>query len=438
MTLNSGLRLLLISLPLFGQSVTAQDSTSKWSYADCVNYAEVNNISLRQSLLSEESTALSLEKAKADWQPSLDFGTSQGYSNAPWSNGNKNAYNSSYNLNASWTVWDGGKRESAIRRGKTDVERARYATDNLSRNIRTEILSIYINILYCKESITVNQQLAEVSKAQAERARQMMESGKISLVDYQQLQTQAEQDNYNVVSATTQLNTARLQLKKLLELGIDKEIDVLPCDFTEEQVIAALPPIEESYQLALATDALMRYNELSVEIADEDIRTARASGFPQLSLGGGVGTGYYSTNSTGWGTQMKQGFNENIGLSVTVPIFDKKTTKTAVAQAKVQKLSGELDVQARRIEVAQNLEQWYIDMESSRMRYIAGLQSVKSAALSDELANEKFKVGYVEPTELLQSHSALVEAQRELIQAKYMAVLARKMVDFLRDGSVSL
>ncbi|MDE6089556.1 MAG: TolC family protein [Duncaniella sp.] len=427
-----------MTLSLSGIVAYADETPSQWSYSDCVEYARANNISLRQSQLSEETAAISLEKARGQWQPSLDFGTNQGYSNAPWAKGNSNAYTSSYNLNASWTLWDGGRRESDIRRSQTDVERSRYASDNVMRNIRTELLSTYINILYCKETIAVNSELAEVSRAQADRARQMMESGKISLVDYQQLETQAEQDSYNVVSTTAQLNSARLQLKKLLELGIDTDIDVRPCDFTEAEVTASLPPIDESYQLALSTDALLRYNELSTEMADEDIKAARSSGYPQLSLGAGVGTGYYSNSTGGWGTQMKQGFNENIGLSVSVPIFDRKTTKTAVAQAKVNKLSSQLDTEARRIEVAQTLESWYIDMESSRMRYTAGLQSLKSAKLSDELANEKFKVGYVEPTELLQSHSAVVEAQRELLQAKYMSVLARKMVEFLRTGDITL
>ncbi len=438
MSYYSGLKSIVLTLSLSGIVAYADETPSQWSYSDCVEYARANNISLRQSQLSEETAAISLEKARGQWQPSLDFGTNQGYSNAPWAKGNSNAYTSSYNLNASWTLWDGGRRESDIRRSQTDVERSRYASDNVMRNIRTELLSTYINILYCKETIAVNSELAEVSRAQADRARQMMESGKISLVDYQQLETQAEQDSYNVVSTTAQLNSARLQLKKLLELGIDTDIDVRPCDFTEAEVTASLPPIDESYQLALSTDALLRYNELSTEMADEDIKAARSSGYPQLSLGAGVGTGYYSNSTGGWGTQMKQGFNENIGLSVSVPIFDRKTTKTAVAQAKVNKLSSQLDTEARRIEVAQTLESWYIDMESSRMRYTAGLQSLKSAKLSDELANEKFKVGYVEPTELLQSHSAVVEAQRELLQAKYMSVLARKMVEFLRTGDITL
>ena len=82
-----------------------------WSYNDCVEYARDHNISLRKSRLNEETSAYNLEESKAQWQPTLDFATTQGFTNMPWGRGNKNSYNSSYGLNAGWTVWNGGERE---------------------------------------------------------------------------------------------------------------------------------------------------------------------------------------------------------------------------------------------------------------------------------------------------------------------------------------
>lgn len=280
--------------------------------------------------------------------------------------------------------------------------------------------------------------LSQVSAAQAERAKQMMESGKISIVDYQQLESQAERDRYNVVSAEADLLSKRLQLRNLLELGIEKDIDVVPIDFPQSLVLDSLPPLVESYRLALASDSRLRYNELSVNIADEDIRAAKAGGSPQIGVTAGIGTGYYTTDQRGWGEQMRRSFNENIGLTLTVPILDNKKTRTAVAQAKIARLNSEYDIEARRQEVANILEGWYIEMESARSRYVAAVQNEKAAALSDEYVAERFAVGYVESTELLQSHQALSSARHELIQAKYMAVLARKMVEFLRSGNITL
>lgn len=413
-------------------------SATLWSYADCVNYAREHNIELQQSVLSGESTAYSLESAKGQWQPSLDFSTTQGYSNQPWAKGTKNAYTSNYGLNASWTVWDGGSRSASIKRASTEVERSQYATDNIRRNIETEILSLYINILYSTEAIELNRSAAAVSKAQAERAAQMEATGRTSKVDLAQLQAQAEQDAYSVVSSEASRASQIQQLKKLLELRYDNDIDIQTVQFSDDEVTAPLPDIAESYSMAVATDAQLKYNQLSTEVADQDIAIAKSSRYPQIALSAGVGTGYYTTNSGGWGEQMKQAFNENVGVSVTVPIFDRKKTSTAVAQARISKLNSQLDIEARETEISQTLEGWYTDMQSAQTRFKAAGQQVEAAELSNDLITKRFELGYVEVTEMLQGHNTLTAARHEQLQAKYMAVLARKMVEYLRTQQVTL
>lgn len=437
--MNEPLKVLTaVGMLVLPMSMWCENADGQWSYRECVDYARVNNISLKRSALTEQSASVSLESAKAQWTPSFDFGTTQGFTNTPWSDGTKNVYSSNYGVNAAWTLWDGGKRESDIRRASTDVKRSEWATDQEYKDIQTSILTSYLNILYAREAVEVNRSLYDVSVAQANRGKQMMESGKISMVDYQQLATQAESDRYNLVTAEAEVATRRLALKTLLELDIDRNIDVLPLEFSRELVMDELPPLSESYALALNTDSKLRYDSLSVKMADEDIRAAKAGAYPSLSLSAGVGTGYYSTGSQGWGEQMKRGFNENIGLTVSIPIYDRKKTKTAIAQAKISRLNSELDSQARRTEIAKSLEEYYIDHESAKSRYQAALESEREAALTDELVGERFSVGYVQITELLQSHQALVSARHEVLRAKYMAVLARKMVEFMRNGSVEL
>ena len=78
-----------------------------WTYADCVEYARLHNIQLQKSRLTEQTSDLTLEESKAQWQPSLDFSTTQGFTNHPWGNGTKNSYNSTYGFNAGWTLYNG-------------------------------------------------------------------------------------------------------------------------------------------------------------------------------------------------------------------------------------------------------------------------------------------------------------------------------------------
>lgn len=423
-----------LAMLLLGAS---QVSGQEWTFNDCLDYAREHNISLKQAVLNEQISAYSLEESKAEWQPSLDFSTTHGLTNTPWSDGKKNAYNSNYGLNAGWTVWNGGKRENNIRRAEIQSSIDALSTLDRFRNIETELLSIYINILYNKESISIYEEAVNLSKAQADRARQLMEAGRLSKVNYAQLQSQYEQDRYNLVNAEGTYNTRRMELKRLLELGIDTDIVLKEVEWTPEEVLAELPPLQQSYEMALATDAQLQASELQKKMADIDIAIAKAGRYPTISLNAGVTTGYFSSGPD-FETQMKQAFNENIGLSLSIPILDNKKTKTATAKANVQRINAALDEQSRQNDIAQDVESWYIDLKASQARYKAGIEKAASASLSNDLVNEQFNLGLVNTVELMTAHNNLLEARHSLLQAKYMAMLGHKMIEYYRTANITM
>lgn len=408
-----------------------------WTYAECVDYAREHNISLQKSMLSERNAEYDLEEAKAQWQPSLDFATTHGYANYPWADDRNNTYSSSYGLNAGWTVWNGGQRENSIRQSRLKLQIDRLNTADLMRTLETDLLQVYINLLYARESIAIYEEALKVSEAQAERALQLSESGKISRVDYAQLASQCEQDRYSLVNARSTYDTRRMELKKLLELGLDADIEPAPVEWDAAQVLADLPPMDESYQMALDTDLRLRGIEIEKESARLDVAIAKAGRMPQISLNAGLGTGY-NTPGNAFGTSMKKSWNQSLGLTVSIPLLDNKKTKTAVARAKVSELDNRLDMDNCLTEIAQTVENWYIDTRSSQSRFKAAQASVESSELSARLTDERFKLGYVNTVELMTAHNDLIQARHTLLQAKYMAMLGKKMIDFYRDASVTL
>lgn len=408
-----------------------------WDYAECVDYAKAHNISLQKLRLGELTSEYNLEEAQAQWQPTLDFSTSHGFTNMPWGNGNKNGYNGQLGLNAGWTVWNGGERENTIKRDKINTQISRLDTEDAMRTLETDLLQVYLNILYAREAIGIYEEAEKLSGAQAQRMEQLMEAGKASRVDYAQLKAQHEQDIYNLVNAKGTYDTRCMELKKLLELGIDNNFNLADVEITAEEVMASLPPIDESYRLAVLTDLKIKGLELEEDGAELDIAIAKASGRPKISLNAGVGTAYYVPGDA-FGTQLKQAWNENIGLTLAIPILDNKRTKTAVARARVQQLNAQLDIDQRRTELAQSVENWYIDTRSAQSRYQAAVQQLESAELTNELTNEQFNLGLINPIELMSAHNNLVEARRALLQSKYMALLGQKMIEYYRTSTVSL
>ena len=429
--------LLTTAIFLVGAGTTAAARDPQWTFSDCVEYAREHNISLQKLRISEQTAGYDLEEARAQWQPSLDFSTSHSFSNSPWGESRKNTYNSSYGFNAGWTVWNGGQRENTIKRNRLNTEISRLATDDMLRSIETDLMQVYINILYARESVEIYEQATKLSEAQADRARQLMEAGRASRVDYAQLNSQYEQDRYNLVNAQGIYDSRRMELKKILELGIDTEIDLADVEWTAEQVLAQLPSIDESYRLAIDTDVKLRSLQLENEATDLDIAIAKAGGLPKISLNAAVASGYNAPGSA-FGTSMKQNFNEAIGVSLSIPILDNKKTRTSVARAKAQQLDTQLDIDQRHTDLAQLVENWSIDVRSAQSRFVAAEEQLKSAELTNELTNEQFNVGLVNPIDLMSAHNDLIEARHSVLQAKYMAILGQKMIEFYRTSTITL
>ncbi|MDE6160693.1 MAG: TolC family protein [Muribaculaceae bacterium] len=428
-------RLLLCTA--FYAACAATAVAQAWTYADCVSYAQEHNISLQKARLNEQSAEYDLEEARAQWQPTLDFATTHGFTNYPWGEGSKNSYSSSYGLNAGWTVWNGGQRENTIRQRRLRTDIDRLATGNILRSIETDLLQVYINILYARESIGIYKEAVRVSGAQADRAQQLMEAGRMSRPDYMRLKSQYEQDKYALANAEATYSTRHMELKQLLELGIDTDITIADVEWTAAEVLEALPPVNESYRMAVATDLQLRGLELESQSSELDIAIAKAGRLPKIALNAGVGTGYFAPGAS-FGTAMKQGWNESIGITLSIPILDNKKTKTAVARARVAQLDAQLDIDKRQTDLAQLVESSYIDTRSAQSRYAAAETQLESARLTDELTNEQFNLGYVNTVELMTAHNSYIEARHTLLQAKYMAMLGKKMIEFYRTATIEM
>lgn len=411
-------------------------SAEKWSYSRCLEYAEAKSIDVRQSLLQEDLAVISLNESKGAKEPSLDFSTNHGFTNAPWGNFT-NSYISSYAFNAGWIAYDGGIRGNTIRKNQLSAESARLSTSDLLQTIRTTLLEAYLNILYYRESIAVYEEAASLSKAQMERAKALMEAGKVSRVDYAQLKAQYEQADYSLVEAESNYRLRLMELKKILELGIDSEIEPEDIDWSAVDLERPLASLAESYQLALQTDVKMHQLDLEKEISEYDIKIAKGERLPKISLTAGIATGYTAPGES-FVTSLKQSLNENVGINLSVPILDNKKAKSAIARANISRLNADLDKTQRELELARSVENWYVDTSAARARYKAALEQLESARLVSELTNEQFQLGLINTIELMTSTRDLVDASISVMQAKYMALLGEKMIEFYRSGQVSL
>lgn len=432
---------------------TAQGDSlpERWDLETCINYALEHNISIRRNRISAQSSAEDVKMAKAEWLPALSGSVSQRIVNRPNTNNgtiisgdnittsqSATSYNGSYGLDANWTLFNGGSRVNGIRQQKLNERIARLAVNESENSIQESLMQLYVQILYADEAVKVNEQTLEVSRATCERGRQLMEAGSLSRADLAQLEAQVSNDNYQLVTAQATLQDYRLQLKQLLELDGAYEMVLDLPELGDESVLSPLPLTDDVYRAALALRPEIESGKLDIEAADLGIKVARAGYMPTLSVTAGIGSTNANGNDFTFSEQIKQNWNNSLGVTLSIPLFDRKQTKTAVNKAKLQKQTSQLDLLDSQKELYRTIESYRLDAVSAQQQYLAAREQVKSAQASYDLVSEQFNAGMKNTVDLLTEKNNLLSAQQAQLQAKYMALLNAGLLRFYSGEPLSL
>ena len=425
------LPILLCSLLLSGlRNATAQEASKTWTLQECLDYAYQNNIQVRQSRNNQLSGIEDTKQAKAALFPSLVASTTQSYTNYPSSEvTDNNSYTGTYGITAGMTIFEGGKLRTEGKRQKVQNQMDALSVEESVNDIRIAIVQAYMQCLYAADAVRINRSTAEASKAQRDRAEEMLRTGSISRVDFAQLQSQYSSDEYQIVVAGSTLDNYKLQLKQLLELDIMEEMNPAVPGVKEENVLKALPPKNEVYETALKVMPQIRRGELGIEAAKLEEKSARAGFFPSISLSASVGTGHMSNNDFESGSQIWNRFNENVGLTLNIPIFSNRKNRTAVNKAKIALNDSYLEWTSLQKELLRNVESAYLDAVSAQAQYLSAREKEKYARESYELTSEQFRVGVKNTVELITAQNEYSAAQQQVLQAKYLTLLSIELLN---------
>ena len=434
------------ALPLSGQ-----ETGKSWSLEDCISYALEKNIQLRQDRISLQEAEVDVKTAQAALFPTRTVGTTHTLmirANQQQSNtvsgteiitsNEKNTYNGNYSLNAQWTVWNGGRLQKNIKTQQTNRDIARLAVTQTENTLQEEITKLFIQLLYADESVRIHQRTLEVSRATCERGRELWQAGSLSKADLAQLEAQVSSDEYQLVSAESALRNYRVQLKQLLELDPDQDFCRQLTEPDDEKVLQLLPDQGDVYAAALAQRPEIQSGHLSIENAQRAIATAKAGYLPTISLSGSVSSTTNSASTYGWATQLKNGWNNMLGISLSLPLFDGRQNKSNVQKARLQFDSSQYALENKRKELYATIESLWTDALNAQQQFRAAEEKLNSCQTSFDMVSEQFTLGMKNTVELLTEKSNLLNAQQERVQAKYMALLDRTLLDFYAGKGISL
>lgn len=425
MTLRRNLLLIatLIVCSLTTCSLMAQDV--KFTLEECIEFAFGNSYTRKTMLLNEESQSESVKGAKAALAPSVSASMGESLSHR----GTETDVNVGGNINvgANMTLYNGGSLRKSIKQSELQLEQSKAQTAQYDQNLTMQIVQQFVTILGQRELIKYQEQLLGTSQQQLDEGKRKFTVGAILESDYLLLEAQHTTNETNLLDSKSSLTNSLLALKCLLSMDPLTNFDIIEPDTEAIKAMRMVPTQEEAIEGAMKNMPDMRLSKNSLAIAQTSLKIAKSEYIPSISASASIGTSH--SNFENFGNQMVDNLSQNIGISVSIPIYDRSQTRTRVRQAKLAIEQAELEHQQTELDIRQTIVQTYLDVMTSIAKYDSNTKKSEAWRKTFDAYSAQFRLGAITTVELLQQQNSYISALNDYIQAKYNFLLKREILN---------
>jgi len=433
--------IILLLIPVISAQEAMAQKDKPWTLQECIEYALKQNIQVRQSDLNVRNQVVNEKLALAQRFPAVNASVSQNFA---WSKKENSSDFSSlntanYSLNAGVALFSGFRVTNSIRQATISRQAGEYDAETQRESVSLSVMDAYLQVLFANEQVRNAGNQVEATQTQLQLAEERLTLRSIALSDYLQVKSQLASEKQNLASALTQLTLARVNLMQLMEIPVNDSFNIVYPEVDSLINAANYPDADSVFRLALSIKPQIQAAKLRKESAALEVSIARGSLFPSLSLNAGVGTGYSSAlTGLNYSKQLDQKISPSLGLSLSIPIYQKREVKSRIESAQIGVESATLDELNTMNQLRKNIEQACADVTSARNEYEAGIEGYNAAMESYRVAEEKFNQGIINSVDFLMQKTNLILAESKLLQAKYNLLFSQKVLDFYMGKSLAL
>ena len=437
--------ILFISLLLISIGGKAQE---RWSLRRCIDYAIEHNINIRRTANAVEQSAVEANTAKWARLPNLNGSAGQSWN---WGRTqtavknedtgdystvyvNTNSQGSNLNLSTSIPLFTGLQIPNQYALAKLNLKAATADLAKAQEDIAINVASAYLQVLFNQELQQVAESQVELSLQQQARITRLADMGKASMAEVAEAKARVAQDQMTAVQARNNYELALLDLSQLIELESPEGFLLESPDVSF--ALQQLTPPDEIYQTALVNKPAIQAAEYRLEGSKHSIRIAQSAYYPQLNLNGSLGTNYYSTINRTFHQQMGDNFSKYVGLSLSVPIFNRFSTRNRVRSARLQRDNYELQLTETKKTLYKEIQQAWYNAVAAESKYRSSHTAAEAGAESFRLMSEKYENGKANAVEYNEAKQNLMRAQSDELQAKYEYLFRSKILDFYKGETI--
>ena len=453
--------------PAAPQAAAAPAPGMPWSLDDCIGYALANNIDVQQRALQVEQNEVELSTAKYSRLPDLNasiggdasFGRVLSSDNTYKDN---NQTSGSLNISTSLPVFQGMRINRQVKGGKLDfsgIKTLAFYTDggqainmqstsslsikDLERareDVSINVMTLYLEVLYNKELTDVAERQLALSTLQATQSRELVAAGKQPESARYESEALMAKDQLSLTQARNDLQLALLNLSQALnrESAAGFDVVVPELDSVTLASLHRLGTADGVYNYAVENRPHIKAERLRLESSENSVLIAKSALYPSISLSGGYGTGVYSADSDKFWAQMRHNSREYVGLSMNIPIFNRRATRNNIRSAQLSARSQRLALTEAELALRKEIEQAWYNADAAYGKYRSADAALASARVAFAYEQQKADAGRSTVFDFNDAKTRMEKAESELVQAKYEFVFRSKILDFYRGRPLEL
>ncbi|MBR1484962.1 MAG: TolC family protein [Prevotella sp.] len=440
-------RLILIAACLQFSILNSQFSIchaqQPWTLEQCIDHAVTHNIAIKQRENLQRQQALQLSTARNQRLPDLNGSASQNFSfgrglTAENTYTNTNTSSTSFSLGTSIPLLTGNRLPKTVELSRLNLEAATQDLEKARNDIRVQVAQQYVQVLYDMEISDVARRQVSIDSAQVARLQALLDVGRASEADVAQQRAALAQSQLTATQAEGNVRLALLNLSQLLELPS-------PEGFTVSRSVKGDVRSENNPDIifadALATRPEIQAEQLRLKGTDASIAIARSGLYPTLSFSAGLGSNYYKTSgfrADGFGKQLKNNFSQYLGLNLSVPIFNRFSTRNSIRSAMIDRENQQLALENTRKQLYKEIQTAYYNTVTARQKLQSSEQARQSSEEAFRLTQAKYEVGKATSTEFNEARNNLLKAESNLTQARYEYLYQTALLQFYRGEKLHL
>ena len=442
-------KLILVALLFVGITTSAQ--TKKWTLQECVDYAIKNNISIQQSELDLETTAIGKKAAIGSFLPSINANASHSWNiglNQNITTGllqNQTTQFTSAGLNSNITIYNGLQNQNKLRKANLSIIAAQYQVSKMKDDISLNVANTFLQILFNKENLKVQKEQLSNDEKQQKKSEELVAAGVVARGDLLDVKATVALDKQKVIAAENNLFLSNLSLAQLLQIEDFQTFDIADVDYQASSSATMLEKPESIVEKAKQDRVELKIAKANLELAEKDVKIAKGAFQPSV-------TGFYSFSSRvsysdrilgvdGNGVpiisgplpffdQFSNNKGHNFGVQLNIPILNGFSAKNNVDRFKIALDRSKISEKQAVLDLERSVYTAITNARGAMNAYEAAVAAFDARKEAFNYAKEKFAVGMMNSFDYTQSQTLFTNAQSEVLRTKYDYIFKVKIVEF--------